>query len=518
MVGLGKYVASEPKSAAAIEPGVLRAYPATAMSSPLRVRIAPSPTGAMHLGLARTALFNWAYARGREGQFILRLEDTDRARSTEESEVAILEGLRWLGLDWDEGPEIGGEFGPYRQSERVERHGELAASLLETGHAYPCFCTTDRLTELRERQQAAKETARYDGHCRDIPAEQAQTRAAAGEPFAVRFKVPAGQTSFKDLVRKDVAFENGEIDDWIMVRQSGGPTYNFVVVCDDADMEITHVLRGEEHLVNTPKQVLLYRALGVDPPVFAHLPLLLGKGRKKLSKRDGSVSLSDYRDQGYPREAILNFLCMQGWALDGETDVFDMATFVEHFDLKDVSRGGAIFDFDKFLWLAGEYLHKESDEELAEHCLPFVVDSGLFSEADLRGRWDWYLGLIAMEKERIRIYSELPARLAYLAAQDDQVDYLPKAEKGARKHAGCTETLTDYAGWLAEQPPGSPADMAAATKLWLAGREQKIPMLFQPLRCALTGLPGGPDLFEVMQALGLESSLKRIRQAVVRLA
>ena len=489
-----------------------------AMSSPPRVRIAPSPTGAIHLGLARTALFNWAYARGRGGQFILRLEDTDRARSTHESEVAILEGLRWLGLDWDEGPDVGGDHGPYRQSERKQRHLELVGSLMETGHAYPCFCTSEHLSDVRERQQAAKQTPRYDGCCREISSAQAQPRVASGEAFAVRFKVPPGQTAFQDLVRREVVFENGEIDDWVMVRQNGDPTYNFVVVCDDADMEITHVLRGEEHLVNTPKQVLLYQALGVQAPVFAHLPLLLGKGRKKLSKRDGGVSLSDYRAQGYPREAILNFLCMQGWALDGETDVFDLATFVEHFDLEDVSRGGAIFDFDKFLWLAGEYLHKETDEVLAEHCLPFLVDAELFSEADLRARWDWYLGVIVMEKERIRIYSELPARMAYLSAQDEQVEYLPKAERGARKHESRAQTLTDYGTWLPEHFAGSPAVLAEATKSWLAEREQKIPTLFQPLRCALTGLPGGPDLFEVMYALGQESTLNRIQRAVERLA
>jgi glutamyl-tRNA synthetase len=488
------------------------------MSSPLRVRIAPSPTGAIHLGLARTALFNWAYARGRKGQFVLRLEDTDRARSTRESETAIIEGLRWLGLDWDEGPELGGDYGPYRQSERIDRHRELMGSLMETGHAYACFCTSERLSEVRERQQAANETPRYDRCCREIPIEEAQVRAASGEAFAVRFKVPTGQTGFQDLVRKEVVFENGEIDDWVMVRQSGDPTYNFVVACDDADMEITHVLRGEEHLVNTPKQVLLYAALGVSAPVFAHLPLLLGKGRKKLSKRDGGVSLSDYRDQGYPREAILNFLCMQGWALDGETDVFDLATFVEHFDLEDVSRGGAIFDFDKFLWLAGEYLHKETDEVLAEHCLPFVIDAGLFNEVDLRARWDWYLSVIAMEKERIRIYSELPGRMAYLCAPDDQVEYLPKAEKGARKHEGRTQTLTDYLAWLPEHSSKPSAELAEETKAWLAEREQKIPLLFQPLRCALTGLPGGPDLFEVMHALGQAATLDRIRAGVERLA
>ncbi len=488
------------------------------MTTVPRVRIAPSPTGAVHLGLARTALFNYAFARAQGGKFILRLEDTDRERSTQESEDAILEGLAWLGLEWDEGPKCGGEFGPYRQSERLERHQDMAGHLLGSGHAYPCFCSSARLSELRESQQAAKQTPRYDGHCRDLDPAEAQARAEAGDPFAVRFKVPAGETTFVDLVRGEVTFQNEEVDDWVMVRQSGGPTYNFVVVCDDADMEISHVLRGEEHLVNTPKQILLYQAFGLEAPQFAHLPLLLGAGRKKLSKRDGSVSLSDYRAQGYPKSAILNFLCMQGWALDGETDIFDVSTFVQHFALKDVSKGGAVFDFAKFLWIAGEHLHAESDEELAEHCVPFVVQSGLLQEDEIRERWSWFLRVIAMEKDRIRLYSELPARMAYTLAADDQVPYDPKAEKGARKHAGASQTLTDYGDWLERQPDQEAASLAAASKAWAADRGLKIPQLFQPLRCALTGLPGGPDLFEIMELLGRESSGVRLRQGSHRLS
>lgn len=488
------------------------------MSSDIRVRIAPSPTGSVHLGLARTALFNWAYARGRGGTFVLRIEDTDRQRSTKESEAGILEGLRWLGIDWDEGPEVGGDRGPYYQSERIEGHLARAASLLESGQAYRCFCTAERLEELREAQQARKETPRYDGHCRELDPAEAKQRQDSGEACTVRFRVPEGETRFEDLVRGEVTFQNTEVDDWVMVRADGNPTYNFVVVADDADMEISHVFRGEEHLVNTPKQLLLYRALGLEPPSFGHLPLLLGKNRKKLSKRDGSVSLLDYRDSGYPPEAVVNFLCLQGWALDGETEVFGVDQLVEKFDIRDVSKGGSVFDFDKFLWLSGEYIHTDSDERVAERAAPYVVSAGLVTAAELEERKSWFLRVVAMEKERIRLYSELPARIAFHFAADDAVEYEPGAEKNARKREARLETLGDYVAWLEGRDLDDVEAVGGETKAWIAERGLKIPDLFQPLRCALTGLPGGPDLFELMSILGADRVRNRIQSAVTRLA
>lgn len=473
----------------------------------------------MHLGLARTALFNWAYARGRGGTFVLRIEDTDRERSTKESEEAILDGLRWLGVDWDEGPGVGGEYGPYYQTERVARHLELADRLLEQGYAYRCFCSSERLTALREEQMGRKETPAYDGLCRALAPEAVAARHAAGEASVIRFRVPDGETRIADLVRGDVVFQNAEVDDWIMVRQGGNPTYNFVVVCDDADMCISHVLRGEEHLVNTPKQVLLFSALGFEPPQFGHLPLMLGKDRKKLSKRSGDTSLEDYRAKGYPKEAIVNFLCLQGWALDGETEVFSVEQLVEKFDIRGVSKGGAVFDIEKFQWLAGEYIRTDSVERVADRCVPFVESAGLATREDLAARHDWYLRVVAQEQERIRLYSELPARIAYLFAEDDAVEYDAKAEKGARKHAERLETLADYRTWLGERADlADAASLGAATKEWVQERGAKIPQLFQPLRCALTGLPGGPDLFEVIGLLGHESSLRRLGHALERLA
>ncbi len=496
---------------------MLSSFDETKVSASLRVRIAPSPTGAIHLGLARTALFNWAYARGRSGEFLLRIEDTDRERSTAESERAILEGLSWLGLEWDEGPDVGGPHAPYRQSERVELHREAGEKLLAAGHAYRCFCSQERLEALREGQAAARQNPAYDGRCRDLDPSAVRTRAAAGEKSVLRFRVPPGRTRIEDLVRGDVSFDNSEVDDWIMLRQDGTPTYNFCVVVDDIAMRITHVLRGEEHLVNTPKQVLLYNAFGAPPPQFAHLPLMLGKDKKKLSKRSGDTSLDDYRRKGYPREAIANFLCLQGWALDGEHEIFSIDQLVRRFDIRDVNRAGAIFDPDKFLWMAGEYIRKDTVERLAERCAPFVIEAGLCGADELERAREWYLAVVALEQERIRLYSELPPRIAHYFAADDAVRYDPEAEAAVRKRGDGAAVLAAYLAWLRERSDlDQPASLSAATKAWLAERGWKVPALFQPLRCALTGLAGGPDLFEVIRLLGCERTLARMEAGIRR--
>jgi len=485
-----------------------------------RVRIAPSPTGNVHLGLARTALFNWAFARRNGGTFVLRIEDTDKERSTEESERQIVEGLKWLGVQWDEGPDVGGPYPPYHQSERVAGHTARAAELLASGRAYRCFCSRERLDTLREEQEKARQTPRYDRVCLAIDADESERRAAAGEDFAIRFKVPAGETTFADLVRGDMRFDNTEVDDWVMVRQGGTPTYNFVVVVDDADMHITHVLRGEEHLTNTPKQVLMARALGVEPPQFGHLPLMLGVNRKKLSKRDSAdVSLDDYRRKGYPKPAIINFLCLQGWALDGETDIFSVDQFVENFDPTKVAKDGAVFDPVKFLWMAGEYLRKESPEELGKHCAPYVIESGLMTADEIRESGGWFRAVAHGHRERIRLYSELPEQIECLFAEDDAVPYDEAAEKGARKHDDRVATLTAFMKWLAPQLTSNTDAEAVrdGARQWVKDSGLKFPQLFQPLRCALTGKAGGPDLFDLIEWLGGERSLVRIQAGIKRL-
>jgi glutamyl-tRNA synthetase len=366
---------------------------------------------------------------------------------------------------------------------------------------------------------ANKQNPRYDGRCRGLSAADSAARAAAGEAFAVRFRVPEGETRFTDHVRGDVSFQNIEVDDWIMLRSDGSPTYNFVVVCDDADMKITHVLRGEEHLVNTPKQVLLYEALGLDVPEFGHLPLMLGADKKKLSKRTGHTSVQIYRDLGYPRDAVINFLCLQGWALDGETEVFTLDELIKNFEVRDVSKGGAIFDAEKFQWLAGEYLRKESPAECAAHCAPHVIEAGLMSAEDIAARSGWFEQVVAGMQERIRLYSELPEKIAFLFEEDGTVTYDDKALKNAKKHEVRGEVLLAVLENVIPmlEDGASASALSEVAKAMLAEKGWKFPALGQPLRCALTGQAGGPDLFDVLVWLGPESARARIESAIKRL-
>lgn len=489
------------------------------LSDPIRLRFAPSPTGNLHIGGARTALFNWAYARRHGGVFLLRIEDTDRERSTDAYERAILEGLRWLGVDWDEGPDVGGPHGPYRQTERYDGYRTTAETLREEGWAYRCFCSPERLSSLREEQLQGSGHLGYDGHCRELSVEECEKRVAAGEKPVLRFKVPTGETRFPDMISGEITFQNKEVDDWVMVRANGDPTYNFVVVCDDRDMRITHVLRGEEHLTNTPKQVLLYRALGLEPPLFAHVPLMLGKDKKKLSKRTGDTALQDYQKKGYPADAVCNFLALQSWALDDKTTVFSRDQLVANFDPKDIRKGGSIFDPDKFLWIAGEYIRADSIDDLAKSCTPHVIEAGLATAEELDARKDWYRRALRMEQERIKLYSEMPGRLAYLFASDEDVPYEDKALKNAKKHAEFATILADYLEWVRPRlEEGFDTEaLGTDTKAWISERGFKIPVLFQPLRCALSGAAGGADLFQMMALLGREKVGKRIEHGIQRM-
>jgi len=490
------------------------------LTQPVRVRFAPSPTGKLHIGGARTALFNWAFARQHGGCFLLRIEDTDPERSTKEHERAILDGLRWLGIDWDEGPDVGGPYAPYHQALRIERHKAVAAEMLARGQAYRCFCSVERLEEMRSEAEEQHQGSAYDQRCRALAPGEAARRAAAGEACVLRFRVPAGQTTLVDHVRGDVTFDNKDVDDWVMVRSDGNPTYNFVVVCDDIDMRITHVLRGEEHLINTPKQVLLYTALGATPPAFGHLPLMLGTDRKKLSKRSGDTALLDYREKGYPRDAVINFLCLQGWALNGTQEIFTLDELVRHFALKDVSKAGAVFDIDKFRWMAGEYLRRETPEQLVEHCAPFAVAAGLLRAEEVPARRAWLASVLLAEKERMLVYSDFPGRIAYLFAKDEELVYEPEAEANARKHEARVATLAGFQAWLAPRVARE-VDAAAlreGMKAWVAEQKLKLPNLLQPLRCALSGRAGGPDCFDMIAWLGGARALARIACAQRRLA
>ncbi|TAH35948.1 MAG: glutamate--tRNA ligase [Planctomycetota bacterium] len=474
----------------------------------VRVRFAPSPTGRLHIGGARTALFNWAFARRNAGVFILRVEDTDMERNSEESLRSILSSMRWLGLDWDEGPEKGGLHGPYFQSQRMERYAAAAGELLEKGHLYRCFCSMERLDAVRAAQQAARLPPRYDGHCRTLAHAESDRRAAAGEPCVLRHRVPEGtDVHIPDAVRGDVHFRSEQVEDWVAVRSGGMPTYNFCCVVDDAAMHISHVIRGEEHLVNTPKQVLLFRALGLAEPVYAHVPLILGKDGKKLSKRTGDTALEDYRDKGYPPEALFNFLCLLGFSLDDKTEIFGPAAMAAHFDLKRITRSGAIFDLDKLHWLCGEYIRHTPLSELTERVLPWLQRAGLVNDRTDRA---WLERVVAGERERIRRYGELPERVAYLF----QDELTPDEAAGAvLADIEARNQLAAVADALANEAAFPPPDFEAWTKDY--ARERNIPLgrLLKPMRAALTGTLGGPPVAEILGLLGRERALARLKMS-----
>ena len=354
----------------------------TDTAKPVRVRFAPSPTGKLHIGGARTAIYNWAFARAMGGTFVLRIEDTDPERSTEENTQIILRALRWMGLDWDEGPEVGGEFGPYFQTQRTQTYADALERLRERDAVYACFCTKE---ELDEKRAVAEKTeggyAGYDRTCRDLPRDEVEARISAGEPHVWRLKVPLdhGPIEFDDAVYGHMSFPAEVMDDMILVRTDGSPTYNFAVVCDDANMGITHVIRGDDHLSNTPRQILIYEALGFEVPTFAHLSMILGADGKKLSKRHGATNVEEYRDRGYLSDSLVNFLALLGWSLDGETTIIDRETLCREFSLDRVTKKDAVFDETKLDWMNGVYIREMGAHAWADAALPWLVDAAAFA-------------------------------------------------------------------------------------------------------------------------------------------
>src|SRR5712691_10388716 len=352
----------------------------------MRVRFAPSPSGQLHVGNARTALFNWLLARGRGGTFSLRIEDTDAERSTRDSEAAIVRDLRWLGLDWDEGPDIGGPRGPYRQSERLHLYESYASELLSAGHAYHCFCSTAQLDAERQTALAEGRPAHYAGTCRHLSREQADLRIAAGGRPAIRFRVPEGRdVVFEDVVRGDVRFQADVIGDPVIVRADGHPAYNFAVVVDDALMEVTHVVRGEDHISNTPRQVLLYEALGFPPPIFAHLALVMGPDHRPLSKRHGATSVVEFRARGYLPEALVNYLALLGWSPGDDAELLPIEEMARRFSLERVGHSAGVFDEEKLAWVNRHYLKIADSRRIAELSLPFFNEAGVAMTPDARG-------------------------------------------------------------------------------------------------------------------------------------
>jgi glutamyl-tRNA synthetase len=463
--------------------------------APLRLRFAPSPTGPLHVGNARTALFNWLLARSAGGTFVLRIEDTDAVRSSAEAEAAILDDLRWLGLAWDEGPDIGGPYGPYRQSERLAIYRQHAERLVEAGLAYPCFCSADQIEKERQMALAAGRPPRYRGTCRRLPASEVRARLAAGEPAAIRFAVPAvSEVAFTDLVRGRVVFSTEVIGDPVILRSDGRPAYNFAVVVDDALMRITHVVRGEDHVSNTPRQVLLYRALGLTPPAFAHVALVMGRDHTPLSKRHGATSVAEFRARGYLPEALVNYLALIGWSAGGDEEILPVEELARRFAIEQVGRSPGVFDEGKLAWMNRQYLRRARPERLAELVRPFFEQAGFARQPDAEGL-AYLASLLPMIASAVDRLDQAPQRVAFLFAFD-AARLLSRADVGGElAEPGAREVVRAFAEEAACAPRLLHREAFRALAARVGQRTgRKGRALFHPIRVALTGEPEGPEL------------------------
>ncbi|MBM4038635.1 MAG: glutamate--tRNA ligase [Planctomycetes bacterium] len=475
------------------------------MASEVRVRIAPSPTGDPHVGTAYIALFNRCFARQQGGKFVLRIEDTDRARSTPESERAIFASLRWLGLDYDEGPDVGGPFGPYRQSERSELYRQHADILLERGAAYRCFCTPERLSALREQQRAAKLDPRYDRLCLSLPRGEAGRRAAAGEPHVVRLRIPDGETAYDDRLRGHITFQNFTIDDQVLLKSDGFPTYHLANVVDDHLMQITHVCRAEEWITSTPKHVLLYQAFGWQMPAFIHMPLLRNADRSKISKRKNPTSLDWYRAEGYLPEALLNFLALMGFSMPDEREVFTIEEMTEAFSWDRVKTSGPVFDLAKLEWLNGVYIRSLSGDALAARLATANARAAAADPAYLRA-------IVPLIQERIKKLSEFDPWTEFFFTEPLSYDPALLVPKKATQEEALA-VLDAAAAALAEASDWTAPALEAIGKALCEGRNWKVGNAFMTLRVAVTSRTASPPLFECMAVLGRERSLARLRRA-----
>jgi nondiscriminating glutamyl-tRNA synthetase len=459
----------------------------------MRVRFAPSPTGQLHVGNARTALFNWLLAHGKDGTFILRIEDTDAERSTRESEASILEDLRWLGLDWDEGPDVGGVHGPYRQSERLHLYASYANELLNGGNAYYCFCSPSKLDDDRKADLAAGRPPKYHGTCRNIPPDDARARIDAGEKPVIRFRIPERvDVTFRDLVRGEVTFSSDVIGDPVLVRSDGRPAYNFAVVIDDALMEITHVIRGEDHISNTPRQVLLYQALGFTPPEFAHLSLVMGPDHTPLSKRHGATSVSEFRERGYLPEALVNYLALIGWSPGGDEELLPIQELARRFALDDVGHSAGVFDQEKLAWMNRHYMKEAAPARLAAEAARYFAARGY-----LRRRTDeameYLVSVLPMAVGSVDRLEEIPDRLKFLFEFDPAAALSREEVAGVLHENGARQVIAA----LPDAIEGTLADRDAFRAMANRVKERtglKGKALFHPIRVALTGEGAGPEL------------------------
>jgi glutamyl-tRNA synthetase len=497
-----------PIEADAIFPQIKK--PSFQMTDPVkpRLRFAPSPTGYLHVGGARTALFNWLYARKFDGTFLLRIEDTDKARSTDESTRAIFEGMQWLGLDWDE--EV------VYQGANLARHRADADKLLEIGAAYRCFCTPAELEERRRDAEARKEAFKYDRRCDRLTSVEVKARVDRGDPHVIRFRVPEGTTEWDDLVHGNIAFPNKDIEDFVILRSDRTPIYNLAVVSDDIAMRITVVMRGDDHISNTPKQILLYRSLGAPLPTFAHLPMIHGLDGKKLSKRHGATAVGDYQHYGLLPGAMLNFLALLGWSPGGDREVMTLDEMIQLFSVDGLQKKAAIFDPKKLEWMNGQHLSMIPLEELEPRVTPAIVTARLATEEDLVERREWYLRLLDLLRVRSRTIDDIVRQAGPYFLEDIPYDETAVAKnwKDPRESAdllrSTREALEKVSEWQASSLESALRGLAERRGI-AAGK------VFQPLRVALTGLTVSPGIFEMLIQMGRDLSLKRIDKALLAL-
>jgi glutamyl-tRNA synthetase len=483
-------------------------------TSQIRVRYAPSPTGSLHVGGVRTALFNWLFARKNNGIFALRIEDTDLERSTEESVEQLKRSLRWIGLDWDEGPEVGGPYGPYRQTERFELYREAARKLLDSGLAYHDFATPEELAQFRERARAEGRQPIYTGGpYREMNPEEARRRAKTGEPFTVRMKTPReDKTVVEDLIRGPVTFENANIEDFVLMKSTDTPTYNFAAAVDDAHMRISHVIRGDDHLSNTPRQILIYKALGYEPPAFAHVPQVLGPDKKKLSKRHGAASVEDFAAQGYLPEALFNYLALLGAGYAADEEIFSPDELAERFRIDRVSGNPAVFDEKKLTSINAIYLRRQTPEELALIAAPMLVQSGVASPEELERDMPRLTEIMALLRDRLNRTTEIPGAAGYFYGAELRYD--PEEFEKQLGKEFVRETFPELLGRLEALPEWTEEAIEEAVRGLAAEKEKGARHLIHPLRFAATGRTVSAGLFETLALLGRERTLLRVEKAL----
>ncbi len=476
--------------------------------SKVRVRFAPSPTGNLHIGSVRTALFNYLFARRNKGTFILRIEDTDRLRSDSQYERSILDGLQWLGMDWDEGPVKNGNHGPYRQSERFKNYQSISNQLLKQGKAYYCFCTPDELEEKRQLQKSQKIPPRYDGTCAQLSPEEVQERLDGSAEYSIRFRVPHELVRFHDLVRGDLEFDSKLLGDMVIMKSDGSPTFNFACAVDDAAMEITHVIRGEDHISNTPKQILIARSIGASPPDFAHLPMILGKDRSKLSKRHGATNVMEYKKSGYLPQSLVNFLALLGWSHPEEKEILSLEDLTSAFSLERVGKSGSIFDTGKLDWLNHHYIQQLPEDEyfsLAGEFLPAQI-AAEYNEQEKKK-------ILKLVRDSINTFADIPAVTDYF--------YQPRELNSQAREFIEDLPFLQFCKTILEQVQKTTFNSISElfTVLQQAGKDSglKGKQLYMSLRIAVTGSTEGVELQPLLEIMGIERILERVRKTVHRL-